>query len=69
MNLPSNGDLVDINADNPPAGEFQIQCMKCGSYNCEIENNMGMGSSGTGAYGSIDIECKTCGNIKPIVVT
>lgn len=50
-------DLIKI-AEEPG---FKITCKKCDSENCEIHNNLEMGSSQTGMMGSAGITCKNCG--------
>jgi hypothetical protein len=41
--------------------KFSLVCEKCGSKNVSVENNLAMGSSWTGMYGSCEIECQDCG--------
>lgn len=41
---------------------FTITCDKCGSSNVRISDSTGCGSSWTGCWGSIDIECHDCDN-------
>jgi hypothetical protein len=46
---------------------FQITCKNCGSTECRIDNDMGVGSSQTGAYGSIEIVCPACNQVEIIM--
>ncbi len=44
---------------------FEIVCKKCGSKNIHVKDSRGW-SEETGAYGSIDLRCRDCGNEQDI---
>jgi hypothetical protein len=46
-------------ADEPNA-RFAFRCRACGSVRCRVEDNVQMGSSWTGPYGSADLVCLDC---------
>jgi hypothetical protein len=65
MNL-NNADKIDLDAFDPKPGEFKVVCLGCGSSDVEVDDGRAMGSSQTGAYGSLDFRCRKCGAVKLI---
>jgi len=49
-----------------PTPRFRVVCTKCGGSDIMLQNNMKQGSEKTGAYGSIDLYCRGCGNRAPV---
>ena len=45
-----------------PVPGFGIVCEKCGGADIYLQNNLKQGSEETGAWGSIDLYCRGCGN-------
>ena len=58
-------DAIDISDDDPDEGNFEIKCLSCGSTDVEVIDSRGMGSSQTGAWGSLDLYCK-CGKTREL---
>lgn len=59
------GDLIDINENNPPPGEFDITCKKCGGPGKVSVDYANYDSCG---WCNVEIRCSTegCGNVKVI---
>lgn len=49
-----------------PVPGFRIACERCGGADIQIQNNLKQGSDETGAWGSIDLYCRGCGNRAPV---
>lgn len=50
-----------VDSDGDAIEGFTCTCDKCGNSNVSIEDNVRMGSTWTGVYGSVDLVCRDCG--------
>lgn len=62
-------EVAAYDGDREANARYRFRCCKCGSEDCRITDGRQRGSSWTGMYGSMDLECKDCGASRVILDT